>query len=133
MKAPALLLILAASLTFAQKADAPVRAKVADLLKDGAKWDKKVVAVEGTADDFKAKTSKAGNAYFTFDLLEGKESVHVYGFGKLDPEPKDGDRIRATGKFRVSKKLKDGEVKNEIDVSAKKRDEDAKPGVEILK
>ncbi len=134
------LVLLAASLALAQKAEPETYvAKVADLLKDGAKYDKKVVVVTGKVDDFKAKTSKAGNDYFTFTLLDGKDEAHVYGFGKLSPEPKDGDKVKVTGKFRISKVLKGGEVKNEIDVSAPKgagktdAPSGAKPGVEFLK
>ena len=130
---PALLLL--ASLTFAQSATdaAPEKVNIADLVKDGAKYERKAVETTGAVDEFKAMTSKSGNDYFTFTLLDEKKTeAHVFGFGKLDPEPKDGQKVKVVGKFRALKKMDKGDVKNEIDVSPK-RNSGAKPAVEILK
>lgn len=89
------------------------------LLKDPAKFDGKPVAVTGKVQEFRQRTSRAGNKYFTFKLGEGKETVNVYGRGELKPPVKYGDRVTATGTFRKEKKLRDFTVKNEIDVSPK--------------
>lgn len=130
---PALLLLSALSLAQTATDAAPEKVKVADLLKDGAKYERKVVETSGAVDEFRAMTSKSGNDYFTFTLLDEKKAeAHVFGFGKLDPEPKDGQRVKVTGKFRALKKMDKGDVKNEIDVSPK-RGSGTKPAVELLK
>lgn len=124
---------LLASLALAQKAAAPMPAKVADLLKTGAKYDHKIVAVTGNLADFKVRTSKAGRPYLTFDLVQGTQSVAVYSFGKLAATPKDGARVRVTGVFSVLKKMGKREFKNEIDASPKKGVKDGKPAIELLR
>lgn len=125
--------ILLASLGLAQKTEAPAKVRVADLLKGGAKWDQKRVAVEGTVAKYDARKSRAGNDYLLFDLTSGKETVHVYSFGKLSPAPKIGAKVRVTGIFRVTKKLGARVIKNEIDASPKRGVKDGKPAVILLK
>lgn len=100
------------------------------LLKDAAKNDGKAVTVAGQVVEFKQKTSRAGNKYFTLQLKGKTENVNVYGRGALAPAPKAGNRVEATGVFRKEKKLQDFTVKNEVDVSPV---EGKKYGVKILK
>jgi hypothetical protein len=104
---------------------------VGDLLKDPAKYDKKVITVTGMVSKFKAKTSKAGNKYFTFTLEEKKEHIAVYGQGELSPEPKNGDRVEATGEFAKERSSGDLIFKNELDVS--KKGAESKNGVKVVK
>lgn len=129
--APALVLLT--SLALAQKAGAPTKAKVADLLKSGAKYDQKLVTVEGTVAKYQARKSRAGNDYLLFDLVSGKQSVHVYSYGKMATAPKNGAKVRVTGTFRVTKKLGNREIKNEIDASPKRGVKDGKPAITLLK
>ncbi|OWU64418.1 MAG: hypothetical protein CBB60_009940 [Armatimonadetes bacterium Cent15-Ar3] len=110
--------ILAGFVVVAMAADA---AKISDLVKKPESFDKKTVKVTGTVDKFKAKTSKAGNDYYVFDLKEGKEKISVYGRGKLDKEPKDGDKVEIEGKFEKEHKINDDfSVKNQVTVGGKK-------------
>ena len=99
---------------FAVAAD---KATVAELLNDPAKFDGKVLTVTGKAKNFKAKTSKAGNNYFTFQIEEKGKTINVYGRGELAKAPKDGEKVEATGKFAKEKDMKSFTVKNELDVS----------------
>ncbi|RYG22396.1 hypothetical protein EON82_17210 [bacterium] len=94
-------------------------AKVSAVVKNPAKFDGKKLSIKGKVAKFKAKTSKAGNPYFTFKLEEGKEQISVYGRGKLKSEPKNGDTVTVSGKFAKEKKLGDLTFKNEIDVTEK--------------
>jgi hypothetical protein len=109
---------------------------VSDFLKKVDTYDHKVVTIAGKADNFKAKTSKKGNAYFTFRILGNTEDEKVYVFsqGKLDKELKDGTKVEVTGKFEKEKKVGTLTFKNEIDIS--KDDRDAKGtkdfGVKII-
>ncbi len=100
---------------------------VASLLKNADKYDGKAVTVTGKVLEFKQKTSRAGNAYFTLKL---KGDLSVYGHGKLDPAPAKNDKVEASGMYRKEKKLADFTVKNEVDVSPV---EGKKFGLKILK
>lgn len=119
------LLILGSAIVLAAE-----KTKVVDLLDNPTKFDGKSVSVSGTVKKFKAKESKAGNKYFTFDLIQEDETVHVYGQGELDPAPKNGDKVELTGKFAKLKKVGDLEFKNEIDITPKKGE---KYALKILK
>lgn len=113
--------------TFAVAAD---KASVTSLAKDPAKFDNKVVVAVGKVAKFKAKTSRAGNKYYTFDLEEGKEHVAVYGRGELAPTPKDGDKVEVTGLFAKERKSGSAVFTNEIDATHKDGD---KNGVKLVK
>lgn len=108
------------------------KAIVADLLKEGSKFDGKIVTVTGKLMHFKAKTSKAGNKYFTFDLEDGGKKLNVYGKGELDPTPKAGDTVEVTGEFVKEREMNDFTIKNEIDVTKGKEKESEKNGVKVL-
>lgn len=120
---PALLLALAAH------AEAPKPIDIDAFLKKAKTFDKKVVAVSGKVGRFAAKTSKSGNPYVLFELLGKDGKVKVYLRGKLEKEPKDGDRVLVTGMYEVERKSGDRVYKNEIDATPEK----GKPhGVKIL-
>lgn len=97
----------------------PLSVKVGEVLKSPAKYDGKAISVKGVVADFKAKTSKAGNDYYVFDLVDGKESLAVYGQGKLEKAPKDGDKVTVTGKYARERKVGGRTFKNEIDTSVR--------------
>lgn len=120
--------VVAAALAFAAAVE---KATVSELLSDGKKYDGKTVSTSGVVAEFKQKTSKAGNKYFTFALKQGeKSSVNVYSRGEADADLKDGVKVGVIGVFRVEKKVQDFTVKNEIDASKVK---DKENGVKVLK
>lgn len=102
------------------------------LLKDADKHDGKGVTVAGKVLEFKQKTSRAGNEYWTLKLKGDKkdENLNVYGRGKLDPAPKKDDKVEVNGVYRKEKKLADFTVKNEVDTSPV---EGKKYGLKIVK
>ncbi|MCO5295494.1 MAG: hypothetical protein M9921_01420 [Fimbriimonadaceae bacterium] len=122
-----LLALLALGVMFAVAADALT---VDALLQEAAKHDGKPVTVTGKVVEFKQKTSRAGNKYFTLQLKGKSENLNVYGHGELTPAPKKDDRVEASGVFRREKKVQTFTVKNEVDVSPV---EGKKYGVKILK
>jgi len=124
----ALLTVILASVAFATDV-----VKMPDILKDADKYDKKVVKTTGKLKDFKARTSKAGNDYMTFDLVDGSSVLKGYAHGKM--ELKDGDKVEIEGKFVKEKVMFKGKpneftVKNEVDCSGKK---DESPKIKLLK
>lgn len=94
--------------------------KIDELLTNGKKFDKKIVMVTGKVDKFEQKTSRAGNDYYVFKLVDNKSIVNIYGQGKLAKPPKDGMVVQVTGFFQVEKKLGDRVFKNEIDLTPPK-------------
>jgi hypothetical protein len=121
--------------TLATIALAADKVTIADLLKKTDDFDKKAVSIIGKVDNFKAKTSKAGNAYFTFKLLDEKDNkLSIYSRGKLDKDLADGQKVEVTGYFKKESKVGSNTFKNEVDIS--KLDDDKKTkdfGVKVLK
>lgn len=121
---------LIALLAIPSLALAAEKTTVEALVKNGKKFDKKAVTVRGLVDRFSARTSKAGNSYFLFELQDKGRWVHVYGQGKLTKEPKNADKVEVTGEFAMERKSGDRTFKVEIDASAKKN---KSFGVKIVK
>lgn len=109
---PFLLLSVAAGASAAEKVT------VKDIVKDGSKYDKKVVTTSGKVAKFEQRTSRAGNSYFVFEVVEEKDKakVNVYGRGKLDLKVQNGDKVEVTGYYRVEKKVGDQTFKNELEI-----------------
>lgn len=119
---------------FVALADGPLT--VESVVKDLAKYDKQEVKVVGKVKSFKRKTSKKGNDYYVFILVDNEEessALNVYGSGKMDPLLRDGDKVEAWGIFRREKKVMDFTVKNEIDVSTATEEGKKKFGIKLLK
>jgi cytochrome c-type biogenesis protein CcmE len=119
-KFAALTLLALTSIAFAAET-----VKLADLIKDADKYDGKSVKADGSVKNFKPKKSKAGNDYFTFDLIEGTKKVSVYSHGKLEKDLADGTKVTVEGKYLKEKVINKGKenefsVKNEIDISGKR-------------
>jgi cytochrome c-type biogenesis protein CcmE len=107
--------LLISALAFAAQSITP-----SDVIKSSDQYDKKVIKVRGIVKKFKAKTSKAGNAYLLFDLTSGSDKISVYSQGKLDKDLVDGDKVEVEGKFTKLKTVGTATFKNEIDVTGKK-------------
>jgi hypothetical protein len=118
-------LLLPAALVLA----APTKTSVATLVEKGKDHDGKEIVATGSVKDFKQKTSRIGNKYFTFKLVDGKAEANVYGRGTLEGGLQPNAKVEVAGKFRMLKKVGNFEVKNEIDVSG---NEGEKPKVKVL-
>ena len=92
---------------------------VKQLQADTKKYDNKEIILTGKVDQFKQRTSRAGNPYFTFkmvDKADKKIEVNVYGQGKPDKEPKNGDNVEVKGIYRIEKQFGGNTFKNEIQI-----------------
>jgi DNA polymerase III alpha subunit len=103
------------TLVFIATALAQEQVTVQALLNDGKKYDGKQVVLVGVVRDLKEKVSKKGNAYYTFKIGEGKQTISVFSYGTATV--KEGDRVRVTGKFAVEKRVAYATYRNEIDVT----------------
>lgn len=101
---------------------------IEEFVKKVDSYDQKVVTVTGRADNVKAKTSKAGNPYYTFRILGKTENdkVYVHSFGKPDEKLKDGVKVEVTGLYRKEKKVGTMVFKNELDANVDKKDDKTK-------
>jgi hypothetical protein len=53
-----------------------------EILSNPDRFDHQVVSVEGAVTNLQERVSKAGNAYYTFDLNDGRQAIRVFSFGK---------------------------------------------------
>jgi hypothetical protein len=97
-------------------------AKIGDIVANPNTYGGRHLTVAGTVAKFKAKMSRIGKPYYTFDLREGKSFIAVYGRGELDIVPKDGERVEATGLFAVERESAGVIFKNELDLTSNGRD-----------
>ena len=74
---------------------------VAELLAGKKRHDGKLLCARGAASVLFRKTSRKGNAYFTFWLNEGGSRVKVHSFGV--PDFAEGEEVEACGRFAVEK------------------------------
>ncbi|MBI1334044.1 MAG: hypothetical protein JST12_10930 [Armatimonadetes bacterium] len=118
-------LIAAAAFALAVESVTP-----SDIVKSPDKFDKKEATVVGFVKKFKARTSKAGNDYFIFDLTKGGDKIAIYGHGKLEKDLKDGDKVEVKGIFTKEKTVGQSTFKNELDCSGKRGE---KPNLKVLK
>jgi hypothetical protein len=114
-------LLLTSLLAFSALALAadPVTATVTALLDKPDTFTGKEVKTSGKVERFEQRTSKAGNPYFVFKLVEKDKKVSVYGRGTLEKAPKDGSSVEVTGKFLKENKVGSNVFKNEITTTPK--------------
>jgi len=46
------------------------------------RFDGQTVTISGTITNLRERVSQRGNAYYTFDLSDGKQAIRVFSFGK---------------------------------------------------
>jgi hypothetical protein len=111
-------LVLLLTCLFSSVAFADDVLSVKQLQSDPKRYDGKQITIRGSLDKFEQRTSRAGNAYFLFKLLDKSDKtavVNVFGRGKLEKLPKHGSLFEVKGIYRVAKKLGNRVYKNEIE------------------
>ncbi|MFQ3587845.1 MAG: hypothetical protein SNJ74_00110 [Fimbriimonadaceae bacterium] len=103
----------------------PIKTTVEQVLAKRAEHDNKVVEVAGHVVGFRQRTSRIGNAYFTFRLqtkpetaTENRVFLNIYSQGTAPEGLANGKRVVVTGTYRQEKKMRDFTVKDEVDASA---------------
>jgi hypothetical protein len=59
-----------------------VRTSPSEILGNADRFDGQTVTISGTVTNLQEQVSRAGRPYYTFDLSDGTEAVHVFSFGK---------------------------------------------------
>lgn len=92
---------------------APVLAadSIDDIAANPATFDGKHVAVTGTANDVKQKTSRRGNDYTTFQICQTK-CLGVYAHGHVNVD--NGATVTVTGDFAASRSMGSFTITNQI-------------------
>ena len=60
----------------------PRRTSPSEILGNADRFDGQAVTLSGTVTNFQEQVSRAVRPYYTFDLSDGTEAVHVFSFGK---------------------------------------------------
>jgi hypothetical protein len=76
------LLVLSTLCSSARAQDGAVRTSPSELLGNAGVFNGKAITVSGTVVNLQEGVSKAGKGYYTFDLTDGAEAVHVLSTGK---------------------------------------------------
>jgi hypothetical protein len=76
------LLVLPALCSIATAQDGAVRTSPSELLGNAGVFNGKTITISGTVVNLQEGVSKAGKGYYTFDLSDGAEAVHVFATGK---------------------------------------------------
>lgn len=103
--------------TLAQKKaeEQPVRTTIAAIEKNPDKFHKKLVQLEGKVSDYKEKTSRAGNPYTTFKLVQDENKITVFSYGHL--KLRNDDEVVVVGRYYKERRVGRSTFKHEIDAS----------------
>jgi hypothetical protein len=77
------LLVLPALCTIATAQDGAMRTSPSELLGNVGVFNGRTITVSGTVVNLQEGVSKARTGYYTFDLSDGAEAVHVLSTGKV--------------------------------------------------
>ena len=81
-----------------------IKTSVSEILSNPDKYDGKMVKVEGRVQSLNFKTSKRGNQYTTFAVVDpSNNSLNVFSFGTLSINR--GDSVTVTGRYHKVKQV----------------------------
>jgi DNA polymerase III alpha subunit len=59
----------------------PINTSPTAILADPDRFDGQTVTISGTITNLQQRVSRAGNAYYTLDLSDGRQAIRVFSFG----------------------------------------------------
>lgn len=93
-----------------------IKTSVSEILRNQAKYDGKMVKVEGKIESLKSRTSKRGNPYTTFTIRDSSGgSLNVFSFGTL--HIRGGNSVVVMGRYQKVKRVLGLAFYNEIDAT----------------
>jgi hypothetical protein len=94
-----------------------IASSISEILRNTEKYDGKLVRVQGRVQSLKFSTSKRGNPYTTFLVVDSSdESLKVFSFGTLSLNR--GDRVMVSGRYQKVKNVPPRYIfYNEIDTT----------------
>jgi hypothetical protein len=85
------------------------------ILDEPDRFDAQPVTLHGTVANFQARRSGRGNAYFVFDLSDGRRAIRVFSFGASDC--KTGSTATVEGRFFKVKRQGQYEFYDQVDAT----------------
>jgi len=94
---------------------------VNEIFSDPSRYDQKTISVTGYAFIVRKKKDGAGNPWMLISLFDPKDKKKVINvFGPGHPQARNGDIIKATGKFKAKSKRGRYTFDNEIETTSDK-------------
>jgi len=95
------MLTLVFAVASAWTALAQVPTSPAEILANPDRFNGQLVTIHGTITNFRERLSRRGNAYYTLDLSDAKQSIRVFSFGK---SPCQSGAVTVEGTFEKVKR-----------------------------
>ncbi len=83
------------------------------ILADPDRFDGQPVTLQGTVTHFRTQVSARGNAYYTFDISDGRQAVRVFSSG--ESPCRNGQTVVVEGQFLKVKQQGRYRFYNEVD------------------
>jgi hypothetical protein len=101
-RAALVLLLVGLVLLTCPLAAAALDTSPSEILANPDRFDGQTVTLKGTVTHFRERVSRAGNAYYTFELSDGKRAIKVFSFGKFPCRP--DAPVTVDGRFQQVKR-----------------------------
>jgi cytochrome c-type biogenesis protein CcmE len=85
------------------------------ILGEPDRFDGQIVTISGTVTNVQPQVSQRGNAYFTFELSDGRKSITVFKFG--ESPCRTGATATVEGRFQKVKQAGDYTFRNQVDAT----------------
>ena len=87
----------------------------AEILGAADRFDGQIVTISGTVTNVQPRVSRQGNAYFTFELSDGRKSITVFKFG--ESPCRAGATATVEGLFQTVKQVGRYTFRNQVDAT----------------
>ena len=87
----------------------------AEILGNPDRFDGQIVTISRTLTNVRPRVSQRGNAYFTFELSDGRTAITVFKFG--EPACRAGTTATVEGLFQKVKRLGRYTFRNQVDAT----------------
>ncbi len=114
MQKSALVMLVTVGTVLAASCEAAAAVSPGQVPAHAGQYDGKAMSVGGTVRDFRARVSRRGNAYETFELCGSAACVHVFAWG--DAQRADGEYSALSGTFWKVKQVGTYTFHDELDV-----------------
>jgi hypothetical protein len=105
--------VLVVALLLSSSPGAALDTSPSAILADPNQFDGQPVTLRGTVTNLRGRISARGNAYYTFDLDDGKQAIRVFSFG--ESACKNGQIAAVEGQFLKVKQQGRYRFYNEVD------------------
>lgn len=91
-------------------------ASPSEILANPERYDDKLITTSGAITNVKPRVSRKSNAYYTFELHDGKRGITVFSFG--EPPCSNGAQAGVEGQFQMIKRVGRYTFRNQVDATS---------------